>query len=78
MAGRPACITAAALLGGIVGLIVMGQLLDHDWTHGRVMALLASAQLLVVVIVLRWFPETAHQELETLNPEDAASPIGER
>jgi hypothetical protein len=52
----------------------MGQLLDQDWTHGRVMGLLASAQLLVVVIVLRWYPETAHQELESLNPEDAVSP----
>jgi MFS family permease len=71
-------ITAAALLGGIIGLIVMGQLLDQDWTHGRVMGLLASAQLLVVVIVLRWYPETAHQELEALNPEDAVSPIGDR
>jgi MFS family permease len=74
--GRAAgLITATALLGGIVGLVVMGQLLDRDWSHGRVIALLASAQLVVVVIVLRWFPETAHQELETLNPEDAASPV---
>ena len=42
------------------------------------MALLASAQLVVVVIVLRWYPETAHQELEALNPEDAASPARDR
>ncbi len=63
-------ITAAALLGGIGGLIVMGQLLDRGWSHGRVMALLAGAQIAVIVIVLRWFPETAHRELEDLNPED--------
>jgi hypothetical protein len=49
---------------------VMGQLLSRDWQEGWVMALLASAQIAVVVIVLRWYPETAHQELEALNPED--------
>ncbi len=74
--GRAAgLLTATALLGGIGGLLVMGQLLDHGWAHGRVMALLASAQIIVIVIVLRWYPETAHQELETLNPEDDVSPV---
>jgi MFS family permease len=74
--GRAAgLITATALLGGIVGLLVMGQLLDRDWSHGRVMALLASAQVVVIVVVLRFYPETAHQELETLNPEDSVSPV---
>ena len=63
-------LTATALLGGIGGLLVMGTLLDRDWTHGRVMALLASAQVLVVVVVLLWYPETAHRELEDINPED--------
>ena len=67
-------ITASALLGGIGGLLVMGTLLDRDWSHGSVMALLASAQVVVVIIVLRWYPETAHRELEDLNPEDAIRP----
>jgi hypothetical protein len=49
----------------------MGQLLDHDWSHGRIMAMLAIAQVVVVLVVLRWYPETAHRELEDLNPEDA-------
>jgi MFS family permease len=72
--GRAAgLLTACALIGGIGGLQVMGRLLDRDWSHGAVMALLASAQVLVVVIVLRWYPETAHRELEDLNPEDAAA-----
>jgi MFS family permease len=66
-------LTATALLGGIGGLLLMGTLLDRDWSHGRVMALLASAQLIVVIVVLRWYPETAHQELEVLNPEDAGA-----
>jgi MFS family permease len=73
--GRAAgLITAAALIGGIGGLLVMGTLLDNDWSHGSVMALLASAQVVVVIIVLRWYPETAHKELEDLNPEDAVQP----
>ena len=73
--GRAAgLLTATALLGGIGGLLVMGTLLDRDWSHGRVMALLASAQILVIVVVLRWYPETAHRELEEINPEDATSP----
>jgi MFS family permease len=63
-------ITAAALVGGVGGLLAMGALLDHGWPHGRVMALLASAQVVVIVIVLRWYPETAHRELEELNPMD--------
>jgi hypothetical protein len=49
----------------------MGTLLDRDWTHGRVLALLALGQVAVVAIVLLWYPETAHRELEDLNPEDA-------
>lgn len=69
-------LTAAALLGGIVGLLVMGSLLDRDWPHGRVMGMLAAAPLAVVVIVLRWYPETAHRELEELNPLDASPPPG--
>ena len=63
-------ITAAALVGGVFGLLVMGTLLDRGWPHGQVMALLASAQVAVIVIVLQWYPETAHRELEDLNPVD--------
>jgi MFS family permease len=70
--GRAAgLITASALVGGIGGLLAMGTLLDRGWSHAQVMALLASAQVVVVVIVLRWYPETAHRELEELNPLDA-------
>jgi MFS family permease len=70
--GRAAgLITASALIGGIGGLLAMGALLDRGWPHAQVMALLASAQVVVVVIVLRWYPETAHRELEELNPLDA-------
>jgi MFS family permease len=63
-------ISAAALLGGIGGLLATGWLLDADWSFGSVMATMAIGQLVVVVLVVAFFPETAHHELEDLNPED--------
>lgn len=71
--GRAAgLLTAAALLGGIVGLLIVGALRDAGWSYGSVIGLVATGQILVVLIVLTSFPETAHRELEDLNPEDAA------
>ena len=64
-------LTAAALAGGIVGLLVMGHLLDDGHSHGAVIGGLATAELAVVFVVLVWLPETAHKELEELNPLDA-------
>ena len=63
-------ITALALLGGIGGLVVTGRLIDAGWSYGAVMLLLGTAQLIVTLIVLTSYPETAHTELEDLNPED--------
>ncbi|MGE0140913.1 MAG: MFS transporter [Ilumatobacteraceae bacterium] len=63
-------IAALALIGGSVGLLVAGQLLDHGWGYGEVMALLAVGQLVAAVIVFTTYPETAHRSLEEINPED--------
>ena len=47
----------------------------RPWAHPRrVLGGWRSAQLLVVAIVLRWFPETAHRELEDLNPIGSTTP----
>ena len=75
--GRAAgLLTAAALLGGIVGILLVGAAARRRRRpYGGVMALLALGQVVVVTMVLASYPETAHQELEALNPEDAASPI---
>lgn len=64
-------ITVSALLGGSIGLVLGGTLIDHHWSYGTVM--LAFASLSVVIAVIVWFryPETAHRELEELNPQDA-------
>jgi MFS family permease len=64
-------VTAASLLGGVLGLLTMGALLDEDWSFGTILAILAIGQLIVTVLVVVFYPETAHQELEALNPEDA-------
>ncbi len=63
-------ITAAALVGGIGGLIATGVLLDADRSFAGVMALMAIGQVIVTVLVVAFYPETAHQGLEDLNPED--------
>ena len=68
-------ITAFALVGGIGGLLATGQLLDRDWSYGSVMALMAVGQLVVTVLVVAAYPETAHHELEELNPEDRVGPL---
>src|SRR5690606_25280640 len=67
-------LTVAALLGGIVGLLIVGRTLDAGSSYAAVISLVAIGQLVVVVIVLASLPETAHRELEDLNPQDRLSP----
>lgn len=63
-------VTAAALCSGAVGLQITGRMLDRGASHAAVLGTLALGQVAMAVIVLRWFPESAHRELEELNPED--------
>jgi MFS family permease len=68
--GRAAgLITAAALLGGSIGLLVVGRLLDRGWSYGRALALMAIGELVAVAIIMTRYPETAHKDLDELNPE---------
>lgn len=69
--GRAAyLILASALVGGSISLLLTGALLDAGWSYGTVMMALVIGPALVSVIVLTTFPETAHRELEELNPQD--------
>jgi len=61
-------------VGSVVGLIVAGQLSDSFGRFGPAMALLALGPLALAVLVITSYPETAHTELEDLNPEDAPPP----
>jgi MFS family permease len=63
-------IAALALLGGSLGILIAGQLLDRDWSYGSVMALLSCGQVAAAVIVFTTYPETAHRSLEEINPQD--------
>jgi MFS family permease len=67
-------LTVAALVGGIGGLLIVGSLLDAGWSYGRAVGLVSLSELVVVAIVLTQLPETAHRELEELNPEDGVAP----
>jgi MFS family permease len=64
-----ATVTASNLIGGSVGLIAAGYLLDSGWSYARVMGTLATAPILVALLVIMSFPETAHRELEDITPD---------
>jgi len=65
-----AFITAASLIGGSIGLLVCGTLINRGASYGIVMTSLAIGPVLVSALVFAKYPETAHRELEELNPED--------
>jgi MFS family permease len=69
--GRAAfLILASALIGGSISLLVTGALLDRGAAHGSIMSVLFVGPLVVAAIVWRTYPETAHRELEDINPSD--------
>ncbi len=62
-------ITALGVCGSVIGLVVVGRLAER-WSLGPAIALMAVAPAAVVLLLLPRYPETAHVELEELNPED--------
>jgi MFS family permease len=64
-------IVAMALVGGSIGLLLAGFLIDRGWSYGSTMGLLALAQVVTAVVVFTTYPETAHRTLEEITPEDA-------
>jgi MFS family permease len=64
-------VAAAYAAGGVVGLVSAGALSDHYKTLAPAMALLAVGPALMVVLIVRAYPETARRPLEELNPGDA-------
>lgn len=65
-------VTASALLGGSVAIVSVGWLLDRGMSFGTLMAVAGIGQLVGAALAWRWYPETAHLELEQLNPGDPA------
>ena len=64
-------IIAVARVGSVVGLQVAGRLSSDLGSLGPAIALLALGPAVLAVLVVLAYPETAHRELEELNPEDA-------
>ena len=65
-----ATLVVAGVLGSGGGLLAAGPLADRVGGLGHALALLAIGPAICVVLVLTRYPETAHLELEDLNPED--------
>ncbi|MBW3649076.1 MAG: MFS transporter [Actinobacteria bacterium] len=57
--------------GSVAGLLFVAAVINDRTNLAPVLALLALGPALLVVLVLVAYPETAHRELEDLNPEDA-------
>jgi putative MFS transporter len=71
--GRANSIIAMTAMGGsVVGLLAAGVLADAFDSFGPTMGILAVAPLLMAILIYKRFPETAHRELEELNPQDAS------
>ena len=65
-------LTVIGVAGGALGLLLVGQLAERWDSFGQVFAIFSFAPLAVIALVFFLFPETAQQELETLNPTDKA------
>jgi MFS family permease len=66
-------ITVVGVAGSSAGLLLAGYLARELGSLGAAMAVLALGPLILVVLILTRFPETAHKELEELNPADAVA-----
>jgi MFS family permease len=62
-------IQTVSVAGSALGLVIAGRMLDTT-DLAAPMQLLLVGPLIVAVLVVFWFPETARRELEELNPED--------
>lgn len=70
-------ITLFGVTGSAIGLLSVGAM-AHAWGRfGPAMTIVAAGPILVSVLVATRYPETAHRELEDLNPEDRIHPAPE-
>ncbi|MCY3953425.1 MAG: MFS transporter [bacterium] len=72
-AGSNGLITTMGVIGSVIGLQIVGRFTDAGGEFGHVFAMIAGAPLVVALLILFAFPETAWRELEDLNPEDRAA-----
>jgi hypothetical protein len=60
----------SALVGGSIGLIAGGRIIDTGIAYGTVMLWLVTGPVIASLVVWFRYPETAHLELEEINPAD--------
>jgi predicted MFS family arabinose efflux permease len=63
-------ITVLGVTGSAVGLLVVGALSDRSGGLAGAMPVVALGPALLAVLIVVAYPETAHLELEEINPED--------
>jgi predicted MFS family arabinose efflux permease len=63
-------ISVLGVMGSALGLIVVGSLSDRSGGLAAAMPVVAIGPALLAVLILVAYPETAHRELEDINPED--------
>ena len=63
-------VAVTALVGSAIGLTAAGVMSDHFGAIGPAMAVLSAGPLILAVLILTLYPETARRPLEDLNPED--------
>jgi MFS family permease len=56
--------------GSAIGLVTVGELSERWGALGPAISVLAVAPLIVVVLIVTVYPETASRELEVFNPDD--------
>lgn len=67
-------LSIVAVLGSASGLLLVGDLSERFGGFGKAFALLSICPVLVVLVILFFFPESKNTELEDLNPEDQPTP----
>ena len=67
-------IDVVGVAGSALGLVVVGQLAVRWDDLGSAIGVLVVAPLIVAVVILVAYPETAGRELEEFNPDDPRMP----
>jgi MFS family permease len=67
-------LTILGAAGGVIGLAGTGLLSDAVGTIGPALAVMAIGPVLLVVLIVRAYPETAGRRLEDMNPSDEIVP----
>lgn len=65
-------VALAFAAGGVAGLVFVGAASQRFGSFAPAMALLGIGPALLVVLIVRAYPETAQRTLEQLNPDDPA------